>query len=781
MKRPLFAAALLLVAVIWIRLAAGDGDSPGSAASQPETGAVLYVTGQVCQKEQQKIWLQSVTIIQNGNIFQDFSDSEQNISSTESYPYEEKLICEIFGDAAEIPMGSRVAVTGTFAPFSRAANPGEFDAEVYYRSLGAGGRLRDAEILKAGGKCWPVRETAYRVKEYLRARLNRAVPAEYAGVLAALLLGDRAELDGETKDLYKRNGILHILSISSLHITIIGMGVYRLLRRAGLPIVPAAAGGAMLLVFYGSMVGFSVSACRAVGMYLLRMGAELAGRSYDMLTALGVLAAVMTLKNPFYLENSGFLLSFASVLGIGTVYPMLTESGRETPGPGYYGERKWRLWARKGATKLKEAFCASLSITLATLPVQLWYYYEVPTYSVFINLLVLPLMKPLLAAGFLSFLPGPAFAGAAASGILRVYEGACTFFDGLPFRTWNPGKPELWQIGAYYGILTAAVIWEERRRQREKEGRKGERRRGREKEKSRERKLERRRGACLKFAALSVALSILAVRSENCDRVLFLDVGQGDCCLVQTASGENYLFDCGSSSRGGVGKYVLLPCLKYYGISTLDAVFVSHPDADHMNGIAELLELAEDNRIEIKQLILPDIVMEARREEFGELLSGAGGGIRVAYLSAGESWECGTAGFTCLHPAGGYPAGNANAYSQCIYGRFEAFSLLLTGDVEGDGEAALLEALAEMDISEVTILKVAHHGSRNSTSTELLAQVRPSLAVISCGRGNRYGHPHEELLERLKQRGCIILQTAEYGAVTVQGEGNEVKVWGFRE
>lgn len=287
-------------------------------------------------------------------------------------------------------------------------------------------------------------------------------------------------------------------------------------------------------------------------------------------------------------------------------------------------------------------------------------------------------------------------------------------------------------------------------------------------------------GKWIKYAALMAALLILAVRPRDRDRVIFLDVGQGDCCLVQTASGENYLFDCGSSSRSGVGRYVLLPCLKYYGIHTIDAVFVSHPDTDHMNGVMELLESAEDNCIDIKQLILSDIENSARKEQFSELLAAADG-RRVAYLAAGESWECGSAYFICLHPAKGYSAENVNAYSQCIYACFDSFSLLLTGDVEEAGERALLEALKEKKISDVTVLKVAHHGSRNSTSAELLEQISPELAVISCGKNNRYGHPHPELLERLSQTGCNILQTSEVGAVTIQRAENAVKVWGFRK
>ena len=116
---------------------------------------------------------------------------------------------------------------------------------------------------------------------------------------------------------------VRIMSISSLHITIIGMSIYRLLRRTGLPVAPCALAGSVILILYGFMTGFSVSACRAIGMYLIKMAAEVAGRTYDMLTALGVMGALMVIRNPFYLQSGGFLLSFTSVLGIGVIYPAL--------------------------------------------------------------------------------------------------------------------------------------------------------------------------------------------------------------------------------------------------------------------------------------------------------------------------------------------------------------------------------------------------------------------------------------------------------------------------
>lgn len=765
MKRPLFAAAVAVVAMVWAGLAAGWYDDPppeqtvGEKVGQDvsERSSPWHVTGQVCRKEEDKIWLQSVII-------------------NESNPYEEKLICELTDGDTDIPLGSTVAVSGIFAPFSGASNPGEFDAAVYYRSLGAGGRLRKAGIQERSDEYWRVREALYQTKLYLKERLYRVFPQREATIMCALLLGEKGDTDRDLKELFKRNGILHILSISSLHITIIGMSLYRLLRRAGLPIVPCALAGAAVLVLYGMMTGFSVSACRAIGMYLIRMFGEICGRTYDMLTALGILAAGMTLANPYYLQNAGFLLSFSAVLGIGAVYPALVP--KEYPvRPRYYGEDPARLLLKKLLRKLKYAALANLSITLATLPVQLWFYYEVPVWGTALNLLVLPLMKPALITGFLSLMPGFGWLGAVDRLVLWWYEKVCAAFDRLPFGTWNPGRPEVWQIAAYYGVLACALILPGIVRRIAKPDATGQRSGAAS---------MRVRAACrftgaLQGVILGLAVLIPAIRPEAQNRVLFLDVGQGDCCLIQTKSGVNYLVDCGSSSRSRVGQYVLLPALKYYGIHRLDGIFLSHPDGDHVSGILELLELAEDNHLTVEQLILPAVEEDARAEEFGGILAAADsmhqsrGSVRVGWLGAGDSWDCGGIRFLCLNPPKGCSAAEGNAYSECIYVDFGSFSLLLTGDAEGEGEKALAAELQRREISGVTVLKAAHHGSRNSTSPEFLKQLHSQAVVISCGQNNRYGHPHEELLERLEKAGSHVFRTDEGGAVILWMDGDRVE------
>lgn len=746
--------AVCLVVLAAVRLAAGREQEIIPAAE------TLRVTGRIYQKDEQYIYLKDVSLSVPTACGQSDADSLQSV------PCKVNFICET-ERAYTLPLGSLVTLEGFFSPFAEASNPGEFDAAAYYRTLGIGGRIKGAEVISLGAEYWPVREGLSRLKYYFKQRLGSIFPEKEAAVMGALLLGDKGSLDGEVKDLYKRNGILHILSISSLHITIIGMSVYRLLRKAGTPIRPAAVAGSLLLLLYGGMTGFGISACRAVGMYLLKMLAEVTGRTYDMLTALGVLAAVLVTANPYYLQNSGFLLSFTSVLGIGAVYPALAlgKSGG-------------------GVRKLLDPALASLSVTLATLPVQLSFYYEVPVWSVLLNLLVIPFVKPLVVAGLLALLtPVSGIWVFLDRVILRWYESLCNVFDRLPFHTWNPGCPGWGRIVAYYLLLAAAVAaWNHRK--------KG----SCEKRNMRDAGVRRLAGAAACGCGVFLALGALAFPAASENSVLFLDVGQGDCILVRTAGGGAYLFDCGSSSRGGVGEYVLLPCLKYYGIQRLDAVFLSHPDADHVNGVLELLGFGEERGVAVGEVVLPAIEREAREGQFGDILkaaSDAGGGpVPVGYLYAGLSWGDGGAWFTCLHPGKGYGVREANAYSECVYVEFRekggggrGWSLLLTGDVEGEGEEALLAEILGRDIRGVTVLKAAHHGSRNSTSRELLEQICPAVTVISCGRDNRYGHPHPQLLDRLGESGTYVAQTARCGAVmvTMHKDGLHVTAYAPRD
>ena len=475
MRRPLFMACLCLVIVITImKILTGAGT--GGDAVLPPDGSPVRITGRIDTRTSEVIILQCISLIHED----------------QTYSYSGKLQCEldnmktamitagaVTGEEASLKIGQQIILEGTFSHFATATNPGEFDVQRYYAAKGIGGRVRKSQILAVGEKYSFLREKLYGFRQVLHDRLAEVFPAKEASVMQTLLLGEKEELDAEVKALYQKNGIAHILSISGLHITLLGMGVYRLLKRLGLPVRAAAVGGAMLLLMYGVMVGMSVSASRAIGMYLLQMLGIFVGRTYDMLTGLGLMALLLVIQEPERLFDVSFLMSFGAVLGICILTPVLSGDSREMDadaelevkgisawlrtvadifGDSAYERNKyregWRKVAYEGIQRMvsavKGGFAASVGVILFTLPVQLWFFYEIPVYSVLLNLLVLPFMSVVVAGGILSLIPGLGLVGTVDCLILWWYEWICGRFAQLPGAIWCVGRPEVWQIICYY-------------------------------------------------------------------------------------------------------------------------------------------------------------------------------------------------------------------------------------------------------------------------------------------------------------------------------------------
>lgn len=944
MRRPLFMACLCLVIVLTIGRILTGADT-GDACVLPPDGSPVRITGRIDTRTSETIILKSISIIQN------------NLK----YSYSGKLQCELTNtqEVQSLRLGQHIVLEGVFSHFDAATNHGEFDVRAYSAGKGIGGRVRKAQILVAEEDYSFLREKLFAFRRRLHDRLAKVFPEKEASVMQTLLLGEKEELDAEVKALYQRNGIAHILSISGLHITLLGMGCYRLLKRLGAPVRVAAAGGAMALLLYGMMVGMSVSASRAIGMYLLQMLGIFVGRTYDMLTGVGLLAALLVLQQPERLGDVSFLMSFGAVLGICLLTPVFAGDGREDNagvetasgvvawlltvtdilGDSAYERNKYRegwrkvvyerLWRMVSA--LKSGFAASAGVILFTLPIQLWFFYEIPVYSVLLNLLVLPFMSVVMAGGILSLIPGLGIAGTVDCLILWWYEWICERFGELPGAVWCVGRPAKWQMIVYYSGLFVLIIgrnyaekWKrqrlyaayvaennhgdghraERERQRRETRGVDDSGRGRKRESNRKKMqhsdryseicttrwrhvlanfwytwqgvMTYRSGVMCRIVAAMILVLIVGLLTGNFDRgsrVTFLDVGQGDGIVVETGQGA-YLFDCGSTSRRKIGEYVLKPYLKSRGIQSLRGVFVSHPDEDHMNGILELLENGGEWGITVEQMFLPAITEAERRETFEKLLVAAEyAGVPVSYIKCGDEIRDSRLRLRCLHPEENTTLADANAYSECFYvevfakavkwgaaegmevsgeggraasevygenGSFAAgvtgertghgdtgerknfgvgagkLSILLTGDVEGEGEQQLTQELQTLKTLQeaktlraaqesqalqnaqklqepreqqelwesrrqegfkVDILKVAHHGSGYSTSSEFLAAAGPAAAIISCGRNNSYGHPHAATLQRLEDAKVPWYLTTDYGAltVTVDSHGNRLQ------
>ena len=679
----------------------------------------------------------------------------------------ENILCYLREGVPEPEIGSLVILKGTLKNFQQPTNPGQFNAPFYYQILRISFRLNQAEIQVKSDRFYKISEGLYQLRRKAGSKMDALLPEQEASVMKTMLLGEKGILDEEIKGLYQRNGIAHILAISGLHISMIGMGLYQLLRRAGLKIRLSAILASMVIVLYGMMTGFAVSAIRAIAMFLLQMLAQILGRTYDRITALAVAAVLVLVEQPLYLFHSGFQFSFLCVLGISLILPVLGN-------------------VRKGK-KLFEG----IALMAVTLPVYLGVFYQIPVYSIFLNFIVLPMMSILMGAGIVMILaaflctplgiPAPWLI----TGILMVYERLGLFTEQLPHHYWTPGCPAKWQLAVYVAVLIVVAALGRTRR----------------KTVLYQKDCIHRRGKCEKWIStygipvgicwglILLGVVILAWHFRPELQVTVLDVGQGDCIFLQTEDGTSYLTDGGSSSVSKVGKYRMIPFLKYQGASQIKAVFVSHADSDHCNGIAELLEQAELEGIMVDNLVLPDLADECRSSGYEELVDLAGQNeVTVQFLHEGQQFQDGELLFQCLHPSKGYRAEDLNETSMVLLVTYKEFSMLLTGDVQGAGEEHLTQELkawkgpgvTDHAETELTILKVAHHGSKNSTSEEFLEAANPKLAIISCGEGNRYGHPHEETLERLEKADIPRFCTKDYGAITVTVAGeSRVKVRGY--
>ncbi len=774
-RRPLALGCLLFIILMYVLLWITP-DRPDPVPC--DDGGTACVTGRVIRRETQKKPDGTVRRILYLKVSSDRGHYE--------------LQCYVPEGEKEVCVGETVRVSGTFRAFSEPTNPGEFDSLFYYRVQGISGRLTGTGILASDGRCDMPREMLSRLRERFAASLDACLDAEDAGILRAMLLGDKSGMDPEIKELYQRSGIIHILAISGLHISLIGMGIFGILVRLRIKRSISAGISVLVMLCYGEICGQTSPATRALIMFLMRLLAMMTGRCYDILTALALAAVLLVVEQPLYLLYSGFLLSFLAVLAVAVVRPALTPARLLKRFPSR-GDPPWM-----GAVlKLSDGLFSSLSVSVTTLPVYMLSFHTFSVYSVFLNILIIPLVPVVVGAGILCMLAGLLCtpAGQAAGGIdhifLAAFQMLCRAENALPGAVWVTGHAQPWQIGLYTVMLAAyvAAVYFVREREKavkkqaqgQKKRAKGQRRREQEQTKRLKGQMSRLL-SCAAVLWLFLAVLLVSLRTSPELKITFLDVGQGD-GIVLTCAGRHLLIDGGSSSRTGVGGYVLEPFLEYEGIRTIDAAILTHEDDDHINGLTEILE-DETSPIRIRALCLPLTDPSSRGENYGKLLNAAQEKkIPVTFLKAGDELLRGDISIVCLGPPAHLSGEEPNEHSVVLYLTYGQFSAMFTGDLEGAGEEALMRLLGDnpRTARDLTLLKVAHHGSRFTTCESFLERVKPRIAVISCGRNNRYGHPHAELLERIRMRGISSFITAERGAVTaeISDAGRNMRMRGF--
>lgn len=675
----------------------------------------------------------------------------------------------IFVNTEKIPnvkIGNIIKVRGKLRQFEEAANKGNFDSRKYYLSLGFYGKIEAGTIEVINSDYSGIRQGLYELRMEIIERLEKlcsdnngifSIINNKNGIIGAIILGDKTDLDSDIKELYSVSGIAHILAISGLHISFIGMAIYRLLRRRFRFLFSAAVSIPVVLSF-GIMSGFGISTIRAIIMFILKIIGEVLGRKYDAITAISLAGLVLLVQNPFVVCNSGFQMSFGAIIAIVLILPIVEE-------------------ILNTDNKIIKVISANFTISLVMNPILAWNYYELPTFSFLLNIVVVPLMSVVIVSSIVGIFCSCIMFGFGKAvifpgcGILELYTFLCNIINKSSVASIVVGQPKVTIIIVYYAILLVVLFGLKNirtkytRAEKERNIIKKETGLVLEKKAKKERRIKgqnvKLRLACIVgFLLLNCLIYYI---SNPGFYITFIDVGQGDGILIHGDNGTKVMVDGGSTSEKQVAKNCIVPYLKAEGIGTIDYSIITHTDKDHISGIMEILENNNSNKIRIKNLVMPDINM--KDDTYNELIEKAKlKKINVLYIKKGDTLSLGKTIIKCIYPETTTTASDKNDYCTVLSVKNKTSKILLTGDISKEIEEKIKDDIEE----NYTVLKVAHHGSNYSSSEKFLKKVNPKYSIISVGKNNSYGHPGNETMERLRKQGGVIYRTDEKGGITIR-------------
>ncbi|MCL2168828.1 MAG: DNA internalization-related competence protein ComEC/Rec2 [Defluviitaleaceae bacterium] len=652
-----------------------------------------------------------------------------------------------------VQMGQRIVASGYLHTLETPRNPGGFNQFQFLRSRGVEYQLfaesiiiSEEIVLTIGMR---VRGLGLRIADVF----HHTLPEQMAGVLAAMVVGDRSGIDADIRHLYSSTGMFHILIVSGLHVNILALAFGHVLKLFGVQSVRTR--GLInigFIVIFVIMTGAGVAAVRSGIMGIFLILSTLLGFENDTPTTLSIAAICLLLFQPLFLFDFGFIYSFTMVLGLSILVPAL---GRALDFLILYVPSAARFtnnWF------IKKYFAFNLAATLVYMLINSYMFFEFSPYNLLANLIIMPTVPVVLTLGFVTGLAGLASTAIAQVvafpiwALLAFYEGVMEFILMLPNAVVLTGRPSFWTLGVFgAGLALFGLIF------------------------SRTRKREHGRAVGGQLgglvAAVLIGISIISVYNVTRPYIhtTFLYVGQGDGMVIHR--GRQALVIDGGGVFGreageNMGVLTMMPYLNYRGIGYATAL-VTHNHRDHALGVIEMLQAGR-----VSHLIMA-YANSRPGDEMYDLLVRYSQNIPVTYVQSGDVIEFGEMRLYVLFPHANRIFQGENDNSIVLHAVHGGVSMLLTGDIEQAAEAYLVrEGLAPT----AHILQVAHHGSRTSTTLDFLRAVEPQAAIISAGRNNIFGHPHDTVMSRLRRYTDAYFVTSSRGAVMVRTDGSSMTI-----
>ncbi len=668
-----------------------------------------------------------------------------------------------------------------------AGNPGSFNAERYLRhreiywNASVAARYPVVRLDRPCGARVP--SLAAAARQHILDRISRLAEGDQylEAMLGALLIGDNAKLEQAWTQSYRQTGTYHAIVVSGLHVTVLAGTLAWLLRACFLPRGVVFLLSGTLVLAYATACGFAAPVLRAAGGYLLFLLGSFFYRRARILNLLAAVALLFLLADPEQIHEGSFLLSFLAVLTLGALAAPLEDYVLSPWKRALYSlenrnfdaldprSAELRLELRLASATVATAFgqpvarvqfalrCllwplfAGLSLLLTSavilvglsLPTVL-FFHRLTFSSLTANLPVVALLSAGVVVGFAALWAGPLAAPVAAPLLSAILNASRAIVDW--HLSWDAGgrlpDPPLWLCLLLPVCLLATALLVRMRP----------------------------RWAWLPTLATLACFVLLALPrppllAMGQFEVTAVDIGQGDSLFLATPSGHTAILDGGGSrsTRFDPGESILSPYLWSRQIAQVDTLIASHGDADHMGGLLAAYDNFRPREVWVSSQVKGELWPRLR----------ARAGQRIRYLSQGDRLRLGDVAVEVLWPPRSPLIEKSNAGSLVLLLTHGCHRFLLTGDIENGVER---ELVASGRLPKIDLLKVAHHGSKSSTSEAFLAATRPSFALVSAGFANSFGHPHPSVTQRLREFRSQVLRTDQLGQVRVLSDGRKLQV-----
>lgn len=669
----------------------------------------------------------------------------------------------------ELEYGDRITFSGTYTKPEIQRNYKGFNYSEYLKQLKIYGTIKCSKIKIINKKqANKIFQLSNKISTKIISNTKKTLDNETSSILLGLILGDKTDIDEETQENFRDASMSHILAVSGMHIAYVVLGINlifkNLIGKKNTNILSI-----LILIFYMFITNFSPSITRAGIMGIIMIFSKLIYRKNDIYTSISISLLLILIYNPFLIQNLGLQLSYVGVIGIVIFNKSILKFFKNIKVKNKVYKYKIKPKIQKYLDKIEEIISVSISVQISILPIVLFNLNTFNSYFLISNLVLSFVIGPIVILGFSVIIINLINTSIIEfiSPIIQIGIKILIFISNvgkLPFSKIYVATPSLFSIFMYYLFLIVLFyiynIYSSKKPNKTQIRVKNlialikiQLRQNRQKAK----------GLLVIIIFLSFVINLIP---QNL-KINFIDVGQGDSSLIITPQNKTILIDGGGSSSSDfdVGENTLIPYILDRGFTKLDIVVISHFDQDHVGSILTLLQELKVGKVYISK----QTEKSENYEKFLKIVNTKN--IKVYEVVAGNRIHIEKNLYIdILWPIKKQITTNILNNNAIVCNlHYKDFSILFTGDIEEIAEKEILQVYSQnKNLLKADILKVAHHGSKTSSTSEFVNVVKPQIALVGVGKNNKFGHPNDGVLQRLNDLNCEIFRTDLNGEISIE-------------